>query len=30
MDILSNLKASRLYFDGGYGTSLQSHGLKPG
>ncbi len=30
MDILKKLKSQRLYFDGGYGTSFQSHGLKPG
>lgn len=30
MDILEKLKSQRLYFDGGYGTSFQAHGLKPG
>lgn len=30
MDILTRLKTERLYFDGGYGTSLQERGLKPG
>ncbi len=30
MDILSRLKVERLYFDGGYGTLLQSKGLQKG
>ncbi len=30
MNILEKLKKERLYFDGGYGTILQSRGLKPG
>ena len=30
MDILSRLKTERLYFDGGYGTLLQSKGLSAG
>ncbi len=30
MDILSRLKNERLYFDGGYGTLLQSRGLPKG
>ena len=30
MDILSRLKKDRLYFDGGYGTLLQSKGLAKG
>ncbi len=30
MTLLEKLKSQRLYFDGGYGTSFQAHGLKPG
>lgn len=30
MDIREKLKTGRLYFDGGYGTLLQKHGLQPG
>ena len=30
MSITEKLKTKRLYFDGGYGTILQSKGLKPG
>ncbi len=30
VSITEKLKAKRLYFDGGYGTILQSKGLKPG
>ncbi len=30
MDIRSRLKTGRIYIDGGYGTSFQSFGLKPG
>ena len=30
MNILAKLNSERLYFDGGYGTSFQSVGLKPG
>ncbi len=30
MDILSKIKAGRVYFDGGYGTLLQSMGLSEG
>lgn len=30
MNILQKIKSGRLYFDGGYGTSFQAHGLKPG
>lgn len=30
MDILKKIKSGRIYFDGGYGTILQTKGLKPG
>ncbi len=30
MDILKKIKSGRVYFDGGYGTILQTKGLKPG